>query len=255
MTTQSIHILSTRLLPAGLIAHAAARGVGLDTISFISTAPVVDEDLLTEIRELALRPLAAVFTSMNAVEAVRGWLMTPSAMTPPGWKVFCIGSATRRLVADFFGEAAIAGTAGSAGMLAETVKGWEGFGDGGTGGAGLGQVVGGAAREVYFFCGDRRREELPFLLRREGFTVNERVVYRTMLTPRKVERAYDGIAFFSPSAVESYFSVNTVAEATRLFAIGETTAASIGAHCTNPVVISDSPEQEVLVRRMIEYFR
>ena len=250
MTAQSIHILSTRPLPAGLIAHAAARGVGLDTISFISTAPVVDEDLLREIRELALRPLAAVFTSMNAVEAVRGWLMTP----PLGWKVFCIGSATRRLVADFFGEAAIAGTAGSAGMLAETVKGLEGFGDGGTGGAGLGQGVGGAASEVYFFCGDRRREELPFLLRREGFTINERVIYRTILTPRKVERAYDGIAFFSPSAVESYFSVNTVAEATRLFAIGETTAASIGAHCTNPVVISDSPEQEVLVRRMIDYF-
>jgi uroporphyrinogen-III synthase len=233
MTTQSIHILSTRPLPAGLIAQAAAKGVGLDTLSFISTAPVVDEGLVRGIRELALKPLVAVFTSMNAVEAVRGWLMMP-----PGWKVFCIGSATRELVADFFGEAAIVGTAGSAGLLAETVSGWEGLG-----------------REVHFFCGDRRREELPFLLGQEGFVVNEWVVYRTILTPRKVDLIYDGIAFFSPSAVESYFSVNVVAETTRLFAIGETTAASIGAHCTNPVVISDSPEKEVLVRRMIDYFQ
>jgi uroporphyrinogen-III synthase len=241
MTTQSIHILSTRPLPAGLIAHAAAFGIGLDTLSFISTEPIGDEYLIRGIRELALKPLVAVFTSMNAVEAVRGLLMTP-----PGWKVFCIGSATRGLVADFFGEAAIAGTAGSAGMLAETVKGWDGFG---------GEGAGGAGREVYFFCGDRRREELPFLLRREGFMVNEWVVYKTILTPRKVERVYDGIAFFSPSAVESYFSVNAVAETTRLFAIGETTAASIGAHCSNPVIISDSPEKEELVRRMIDYFR
>jgi uroporphyrinogen-III synthase len=250
MTTQSIHILSTRPLPAGLIAHAAAKGLGLDTLSFISTAPVVDEAMIRGIRELALKPLVAVFTSMNAVEAVRGWLMTPT-----GWKIFCIGSATRGLVADFFGEAAIAGTAASARMLAETVKGWDGFGGEGAGGTGPWEAVGSAGRELYFFCGDRRREELPFLLRRKGFTVNERVVYRTILTPRKVERVYDGIAFFSPSAVESFFSVNAVAETTRLFAIGETTAASIGAHCTNPVVISDSPEKEELIRRMIDYFQ
>jgi uroporphyrinogen-III synthase len=70
-----------------------------------------------------------------------------------------------------------------------------------------------------------------------------------------VERVYDGIAFFSPSAVESFFSINTVPEATRLFAIGETTAASISAYCSNPVVISDSPEKEALVRRMIDYFQ
>jgi len=256
MTTQSIHILSTRPLPAGLIADAAAQGIGLETLSFISTAPVADEDLIRGIRELALKPLVAVFTSMNAVEAVRGWLMTPPVMTPPGWKVFCIGSATRRFVADFFGEAAIAGTAASAGMLAETVSRWEGFG-----GAGMREGFDsagtwkGAGRAVFFFCGDHRREELPFLLRREGFTVNEWVVYRTILTPRKTERVYDGIAFFSPSAVESYFSVNTVPETTKLFAIGETTAASISAHCTNPVVISDSPEKEVLVRRMIDHFQ
>jgi uroporphyrinogen-III synthase len=252
MTTQSIHILSTRPLPAGLIAYAAASGVGLEILSFISTESVADEDSIRGIRELALKPLVAVFTSMNAVGAVRSWLMAP-----PVWKVFCIGSATRRLVADFFGEAAIEGTAASAGMLAETVRGWEGFGGPGPGPGSVGSWEGpdGAGREVYFFCGDRRREELTFLLRREGFTVNERVVYRTILTPRKVEQVYDGIAFFSPSAVESFFSVNTVPETTRLFAIGETTAASIGAHCTNPVVISDSPEKEELVRRMIDYFQ
>ncbi len=251
MITQSIHILSTRPLPAGLIAHAAAFGVGLDTLAFISTAPEADDDLIRGIRELALKPLVAVFTSMNAVEAVRGWLMTP-----PRWKVFCIGSATRGLVADFFGEAAIVGTAASAGMLAETVREWDGFGGaGGRGSASDAGGAGGAGREVYFFCGDHRREELPFLLRQEGFTVNEWVVYRTILTPRKVERVYDGIAFFSPSAVESFFSLNTVTETTRFFAIGETTAASISALCSNPVVISDSPEKEVLVRRMIDYFR
>lgn len=240
MTTQPIHLLSTRPLPGRLIEQSAAAGIILDTLSFISTTPVADEGLGRRIRDLAGSPLAAIFTSMNAVEAVRDWLQlgpgAKTSYTPSPWRIFCIGGATRRLIAGHFGEAAIAGTAESARSLAETIVGWEG------------------AREVFFFCGDHRREELPSMLQRQGFTVNEWVVYRTIPTPHRTERVYDGIAFFSPSAVESFFSVNTVAMETRLFAIGRTTAAAIGARCDNQILTSDRPEKEALVSNMIEYF-
>ena len=232
MTTQPIHLLSTRPLSGRLIEQAAEEGIVLDTLSFISTTPVADEALGRRIRDLAGGPLVVVFTSMNAVEAVTAWLKE----VPETWRIFCIGSATRQLVEKFFGARGIADTAESASALAENIIRQKGV------------------QEVFFFCGDHRREELPSILQQHGITVNEWIVYRTIQTPQPTEQLYDGIAFFSPSAVESFFSVNTVAAGTRLFAIGRTTAAAIDAFCTNQVDISDQPEKDALIRKMIEYF-
>jgi uroporphyrinogen-III synthase len=102
--------------------------------------------------------------------------------------------------------------------------------------------------EIVFFCGERRRDELPSL------GVVEKVVYRTVLTPHKVERDYAGIAFFSPSAVESFFSVNVIAGEIPLFAIGPTTAAAIRAQCTNPVITGGEPDKAMLIHKMIDHF-
>ena len=228
MITQSIYLLATGPLSAGMIEQAAASDIIVDVLSFIVTERVVVGGL----RVLAVQPLAVVFTSVNAVESVKEGLHG----RVPGWKVYCISGATRQAVTDYFGAAAVEGTAESAGLLVELI------------------CRGEEAREISFFCGDHRREELPSVLRQAGFVVNERVVYRTLLTPHKTDRVYNGIAFFSPSAVESYFSVNTVAESTALFAIGRSTAATIKTWCSNPVVIGDQPEKDALIRKMIGYF-
>ena len=65
---------------------------------------------------------------------------------------------------------------------------------------------------------------------------------------------YFGILFFSPSAVQSFFSKNKVADKTILFAIGNTTANEIKKYSTNKIIISDEPGKENLVTKMIEYF-
>jgi uroporphyrinogen-III synthase len=225
------HILSTRPLDAGLLAHAKAAGIVIDTQSFISTEPVRDEELQRRIRELGDQPLTAVFTSMNAVAAVAAMVGAKVS-----WKIFCIGAATRQLVHAHFGEKAIAGTAPSAAELADEILGHHPAG-------------------VFFFCGDQRRDELPGILSAAGVRVNELVVYRTTQTPHSVEGPYDGIAFFSPSAVHSFFSVNIAGDKTLLFAIGSTTAQAIQGYCTNPVVISRSPAKEVLIQQIIEHFQ
>jgi uroporphyrinogen-III synthase len=232
MATQPIYLLSTGLLPAELIKQAEAKGIVLDTMDFIAIETVIDAEMGARIKALGGRQLTAVFTSTNAVEALKEWMGRV-----PDWRIFCIEGATRRAVADYFGEMAIAGTAESATALAEMV------------------MAEGGMKEIFFFCGDQRREELPAMLRAEGFKVNEWIVYRTLLTPRKTERVYAGIAFFSPSAVESFFSLNTVAEDVTLFAIGRTTAAAIQARCPNAVIISDRPGKEALVRTMTDYFQ
>jgi uroporphyrinogen-III synthase len=215
--------LSTGELSSALIDEAAAKGILIDAFSFIETEPMEQRQL----EELLKRPLAAIFTSKNAVKAI-------GDKGGRDWKIFCIG---KMEVAERFGEDAIAGNAQSAKELAEKI------------------IRTHDGREVYFFCGNRRRDELPDLLRKEGFTVHELTVYRTIATPHSLDRPYDGIAFFSPSAVESFFSINVVAPGIPLFAIGETTAETIRRRCTNPVVVGGRPNKEDLIRSMIEYFQ
>lgn len=232
--SRPIRILSTRGLDAALIGQAQASGISIDILSFIETMPIQDAALKLKVKELGGRGLTVIFTSMNAVEAVVNML---GGAPESSWRIFCIGAATRKLVEKHFGIDAVAGTAPSAAALARV-------------------VIDEGKRDVVFFCGDQRREELPGILSQGGVQVHEVVVYRTIETPHVVERTYDGVAFFSPSAVRSFFSVNKTDERVCFFAIGETTAAAIqGFAPASPLVISKAPEKEALVRQIIEYFQ
>jgi uroporphyrinogen-III synthase len=214
--------LSTAALAAGLVREAAATGVQLDVVPFIRI------DLL-DAAELPAGAVTAVFTSQHAVEAL--------PLEAPQWKVFCIEGVTRRLAEKRFGAAAIAGTADSGEELAKVIIG------------------AGAEKQVVFFCGDLRREELPTMLRKAGFAVEERIVYRTLLTPHRLEREYAGIAFFSPSGVESFFSANPVNSATLYFAIGRTTAAAVRARTGRDAIVASKPDKKILINQLITHFK
>lgn len=252
MATQPIYLLSTGALPERT-GGQLADGLVLDILPFITIEPVTDALLWSRVKELAGHRTAVIFTSVHAAEAVgervrsgvRGEDAENRLSREAGgnqahrklfWKIYCIGMATRQRVADYFGETAIEGTADSAAALAEVIAREE------------------KARELVFFCGDLRRDELPAVLQQKGFAVEELVVYRTVAIPHKTGRGYDGIAFFSPSAVESYFSVNTVDAGALLFAIGRTTAAAISSRCDNTVVVGERPDKGALIRKMIDHF-
>lgn len=232
MQQNSIPVLCTRPLAEWLVDEAAANNVAVDTISFIETEPVATIEVQQEIEWALLQTAVVVFTSMNAVEAVATW----QEGHQPDWSIYCIGIATKNLVAEYFGETSIAGTAPSAAELAELI------------------VEESPADEVIFFCGDQRRGELPTILQQHEIDVNEIVVYQTIEVSHKIEKEYLGILFFSPSAVKSFFKTNKVAEKTILFAIGNTTAEEIKKYTGNKIIISDEPGKESLVQKMIEYF-
>jgi len=252
MFDPTIHILSTRPLSVALINTAAAAGIYIDVIPFIATAPVEDTALSQRLAQLGEQALTVIFTSANAVEAV--------ARHTGGnkeWTVFCIGAATRRSVEKYFGEAKIACTADSALGLAEEIIRWRaGEGEGGDSGghAGTGGKEAGGDSGIFFFCGDLRREELPVALQGAGLRVHELVVYRTAATPQIVEGGYAGVLFFSPSAVESFFSMNAVAPVIPLFAIGKTTATAIREYNNNPIVIPPKPDTALLIQQVIDHF-
>jgi uroporphyrinogen-III synthase len=232
MQDKKINILCTRPLNGPLIKEAEQRGFTIDVLSFIEISKTEDITTKKEIEQAAAREAAVVFTSMNAVEAVTESLNGKK----PGWKIFCIGNTTRKLVHEYFGPAAIAGTGGTAAELARQIAA-DRFID-----------------EVFFFCGNIRRDELPAILRQQDILVKETVVYSTSLLPQKIKADYKGIVFFSPSAVRSFFQVNKPAETTVLFAIGTTTAEEIKKHTANKIIIADEPGKENLVQKMMEHF-
>ena len=224
-------ILSTRPVSESLLAEALSKNIEIDTLSFIETTPIETVEVQQEIELAANQMATVVFTSMNAVDAVT--VMLDGFV--PEWTIYCMGYATKERVKNYFGENAVSGTGDNAAELAEEI------------------IENEEPDEVIFFCGNRRRDELPGKLKKQQIEVNEIVVYQTENTQHKITKAYDGILFFSPSAVESFFTINKLPEHTIVFAIGQTTKETVGKFCKNKIVVSKLPGKDQLVEQAIGY--
>jgi len=224
------YILSTTLLPGSLINKIAASGIDMDMLAFIDIDKKDDAETGETINSLAKENLCVVFTSANAVEAVSQLIDNK-----PPWKIFCVGNTTAELAGKCFGDIIVATASDAAALAALILQHPE-------------------INEVLFFCGDMRREDLPKILVKNKVRVKEVVVYKTSLTPQKITDAYNAILFFSPSAVESFFSTNDIWPGAILFAIGNTTAKALKAKTENKIIISDLPGKEHLINKMIQYY-
>jgi uroporphyrinogen-III synthase len=228
-----ISILSTRPLETALLDAAKAKDVQIDIVSFIDTSPAQTTGIKDEVDKIIKQSIAVVFTSMNAVNSVAAYINGDK----PDWNIFCIGNTTRQLAARYFGEQSIHTVGNNASDLADKM------------------IASKQIKQVVFFCGDQRREELPGKLRQNGIAVQEVIVYHTISTPHKIDKAYDGILFYSPSAVQSFFYANAVPASTVLFAIGQTTADAIKSFTDNLIIESERPGKDELVKKMLQFFK
>lgn len=226
------NILCTRPVTVSLVEEAGSNGIALDIVSFIETEAIENVEVQQEVEQAATQLTTVVFTSMNAVTVVTDILEGHI----PDWNIYCVGHKTKQLVEAYFGNGAIAGTADSAFALADLI------------------VEDDQAEEVFFFCGDQRRHELPDKLKTYGISVNEVIVYRTRAVTQKINKPYDGILFFSPSAVASFFEQNRLPEQTIVFAIGNTTQQAIRKYCNNEIILGRSPAKDELVMQAIKKF-
>ena len=225
-------ILSTKKITQEAIDKASMNSIEIDELSFITTEPIKDEKLKTVLKSFLQQNITAVFTSKNAVQAFD---QIVNAEVP--WKIFCIGQSTQKLIAKIFGEEKISGIADSASALSDVI------------------LEDTEIKKVFFFCGNQRREELPQKLTAEAIEVEEIVVYETLETPQKLSRkVYDGILFFSPSAVKSFFSLNKINEQTQIFAIGKTTADAIHQHTNKDLIIAEVPSEDEMIEKVIAHF-
>lgn len=104
--------------------------------------------------------------------------------------------------------------------------------------------------EFVFFCGNKRRSELPSILNKKNIRFTEVETYKTHLNSKKFVQEFDGILFFSPSGVESYSAINKV-ENSIAFCIGETTANTAREHFKK-VRIAKTPTVESVIELVNE---
>ncbi len=186
-----LKLLSTKKL--NTIQKEALSGYSVKEEKFIEVVLRSDLQIENQVN-------CTVFTSQNAVKAV---FRESQVSTNKFSKVFCVGNKTAKLLADF--DIKVEGISHSAYELALLLLEEK------------------AENKITFFCGNLRRDELPDLLRENNIEVEEIEVYQTKLLENKIEDVFDGILFFSPSAVTSYIMSGNSNKSTA-FCIGNTTA-------------------------------
>lgn len=264
LSNKRYRILSTKAVDQALVTMAAEKDIDIEAKGFISIQPLITDALKQRIHQLFQEKATVIFTSANAVETLHDhylhpdgkyyygtWTAFPPNVTDeqfdifkkggffsPGWNVYCLEGATLQALKQHGNgiRHRIAGTAANAASLGAEI------------------IRNGEKGPLVFFCGDQRRDELPDLLRQHNIGLEELVVYKTTATPAMAEQDYDGVLFLSPSAVRSFFSVNSLPPHTVCFSIGPTTASALQEHTGNRIITSTSPAMDQLVQTTILYF-
>ncbi|WP_031426824.1 uroporphyrinogen-III synthase [Flavimarina sp. Hel_I_48] len=168
----------------------------------------------------------AIFTSKNAVQAV----VKNSAEARKIKNSFCVGSKTGKILS-------------KNGLKPLKI---------GHNAADLGQFIAKyhSEKSFYFFCGDKRREELPIILENANIPVQEVITYKTVLNPEKFNQDFNTVLFFSPSGIQSFVKNNDLSQKTAI-CIGKTTAFEAKKH-TEKVEIAVVTTVESVIEKAIE---
>ncbi len=209
-----IHVLSTRMLTEeqrGLLDPAEYDIVEYDALH-IHYLPA---DLSSDDEALC------IFTSQHAVEAC----FPEDSRREQMLNCCCVGAKTAALL-ESMGHRILDRCANAEELAARILKKYP-------------------SRSFIYFCGNRRLNTLPDLLREAGVRLEERVVYETGLNEEAFNQDFDAILFFSPSGVQSFTILNDLGDATAV-CIGPTTANEAHKH-TDKFIIADTPTAEGVV--------
>jgi len=106
-----------------------------------------------------------------------------------------------------------------------------------------------------FFCGNNRRETLFEKLIPNGHTLNEIICYESIpINYRIGYDAYDAVVFFSPLAVKTYFSNNSIPESSIIFSIGNTTTEEVKNYTKNKIITAEIPLLEMVIEKINSYY-
>ncbi len=162
-----------------------------------------------------------VFTSKNAVESV---LANYTGSELQFNNIYCVGRKTRRFIKNNIGP--VKHFEKSAKELAEYL------------------TTNLKVKEVTYFSGNLRLDDLPSILENNNIKINEIEAYQTKFDAKKMPRTVEAVLFYSPSGIESFLKenkANTIA-----FCIGNTTAAEAKKHFSD-VRVAKLPTVESVI--------
>lgn len=209
-------VLSTKKLANNQKELLLNAGISLVEQDFISIAPIP-----FELKEI---PENLIFTSKNAVKAI---LKHSKVSQLKEKKCFVVGAKTSELLrANGFSVARIVNYGSE---LAKEIIEFH------------------KTEKFLFFCGKKRNPELPNQLMKHNIRLSEIEVYDTLPSPKKIDRIFDGVLFFSPSSVNSYCSENALSGSIA-FCIGDTTASEAKKYTDNVVIAKKQSIENVIVQ-------
>ncbi len=237
MQKSKINILSTKMLLPASKELAMEFNISITEKEFISIKPINSKEVYDEIMAIVENKNVSniVFTSANAVDTVITYLHQGDTYYVPNWNIFCLSGKTKDAIKPHISEKKIVAIADNASGLSQ-------------------KIIDSGVKEAVFFCGNKRRNDLPDTLKKSHVKLKEIIVYETAETSKPLTKNFDAVLFFSPSAVNSFFSANQLNKKTVCFAIGNTTAAAIESYTGNKIIASESPTQERVLAEVNFYF-
>ncbi len=218
-----IKIVSTKKLAMAQKKPLREANMVLSQSDYISTQPINFD--LTKIKE------NLIFTSQNAIKAV---VEHPQFDSIKDKNVFCVGQKSKDLLLKK--GCHVVAYSENAEELAELIS------------------LVHSNTTFTFFSGNRRRDELPVILKKAKISFNEIQVYETVLTPKKNKVKPNAILFFSPSGIESYLKKNTITDEV-CFCIGKTTGRALLKNQVSRIVMPPKPTIENLIETVIQYYQ
>lgn len=219
-------VLSTKTLSADLLLEASKLHLQIKCIEVIETG-AVDFEANKMLKEECL-----IFTSANAVKY---FFQKTSSQSVKSKKVYAIGANTCRELNAY--NIAPINVADNAKELADIIVNEKHI------------------RCVLHVCGNLRLNMLQERFTTAGIDYNDLVVYQTNLLKPKVTERFDAVMFYSPSGVESFFSVNDINAAPVFCCIGETTASAVRKLTDSIVIIAKQPSPIAMATVLAEYFK
>ncbi|WP_298144603.1 uroporphyrinogen-III synthase [Flavobacterium sp.] len=172
---------------------------------------------------------AVIFTSQHAVQA----LISQNLVDKLNGKVFfCVGEKTAEKLNHLGFN--VANVSHSATALVESLK-----------------LL--SFQSFTFFCGKQRLDTIPEFLATQTENSNFYELYETTEFPLKVNRSFDALLFFSPSAVKSFLQYNPISTEVCV-CIGETTATALE-NRTDKIVLAKAPTIENTIYALLKYFK
>lgn len=221
------YIVATRKLTSGKLMDLQAKGWTFTHHDFISKVIHVPDDLTAQSIQKHV-----VLTSITGVKSFLQ-IATQLHLNVADYVIYCISRGTKEYAAA--SGLTIKATALNASLLADEI------------------LKDTAVKAVTHVCSNLRREELSGKLMKSGVYVNDVTAYRTEFTPIAIEASYDALVFFSPSAVDSFLTINPLQQVP-CFCIGKTTADYARQKGYQATLTAEAPSEDFLLQTIINYY-